>query len=61
MNAATLEGRLDAIFATAPPRASAAGDKRVRRLMDPAGPWELDYFKRTQIFPPMHILGIKKP
>ena len=28
--------------------------------MDPAGPWERDYFKRTHIFPPMHILGIKK-
>ena len=28
--------------------------------MDPAGPWERDYFKRTRIFPPMHILGIKK-
>ncbi|MEC7593408.1 MAG: hypothetical protein VX021_03115 [Pseudomonadota bacterium] len=60
LNAAILEGRLDAIFAPAPPRAFAAGDKRVLRLMDPAGPWERDYFKRTHIFPPMHILGIKK-
>lgn len=60
LNAAILAGELDAIIAPAPPRAFSDGDPRVRRLIDPAGPTERDYFQRTKIFPPMHILGIKK-
>jgi 4,5-dihydroxyphthalate decarboxylase len=60
LNDAILDGRLDAIIAPAPPRAFSDGDTRVQRLIDPAGPVERDYFERTRIFPPMHILGIKK-
>ncbi|MFB0952594.1 MAG: ABC transporter substrate-binding protein [Rhodospirillales bacterium] len=60
LNDAILDGQLDAIIAPAPPRAFSDGDPRVLRLIDPAGPAERDYFARTKIFPPMHILGIKK-
>jgi 4,5-dihydroxyphthalate decarboxylase len=60
LNKAILDGQLDAIIAPAPPRAFSDGDARVMRLIDPPGPIERDYFKRTKIFPPMHILGIKK-
>jgi len=59
LNDAMLAGELDAIIAPAPPRAFADGDPRVRRLIDPAGPAERDYFARTGIFPVMHILGIR--
>jgi len=59
LNDAILAGDLDAIIAPAPPRAFADGDPRVRRLIDPAGPAERDYFERTGIFPVMHILGIR--
>jgi 4,5-dihydroxyphthalate decarboxylase len=60
LNEAMLAGELDAIIAPAPPRAFAEGDPAVRRLIDPAGPAERDYFRRTGIFPIMHILGIRK-
>lgn len=60
LNAAMLDGELDAIIAPAPPRAFSEGNPLVRRLIDPAGPAERDYFKRTGIFPVMHILGIRK-
>lgn len=60
LNAAMLDGDLDAIIAPAPPRAFTEGNPLVRRLIDPAGPAERDYFKRTGIFPVMHILGIRK-
>ena len=60
LNKAILDGQLDAIIAPAPPHAFSDGDARVVRLIDPAGPAERDYFERTKIFPPMHILGIKK-
>lgn len=60
LNEAILEEQLDAIIAPAPPSAFSEGDPRVLRLIDPAGPAERDYFARTNIFPPMHILAIKK-
>lgn len=60
LNDALLAGELDAIIAPAPPRAFADGNPAVRRLIDPAGPVERDYFRRTGIFPMMHILGIRK-
>jgi 4,5-dihydroxyphthalate decarboxylase len=60
LNKAILDGQLDAIIAPEPPRAFSNGDARVLRLIDPAGPAERDYFTRTKIFPPMHILGVKK-
>jgi 4,5-dihydroxyphthalate decarboxylase len=60
LNDAILDGQLDAIIAPAPPRGFSDGDPRVLRLIDPAGSAERDYFARTKIFPPMHILGIKK-
>lgn len=60
LNEAMLAGEIEAIIAPAPPRAFADGHPLVRRLIDPAGPAEREYFKRTGIFPMMHILGIRK-
>ena len=60
LNDAMMDGKLDAIIAPAPPRAFSDGDDRVRRLINPAGPAERDYFERTKIFPPMHIIAVKK-
>lgn len=60
LNDAMLVGDLDAIIAPAPPKAFADGNPLVRRLINPAGPAERDFFRRTGIFPIMHILGIRK-
>ncbi|MDA0998502.1 MAG: 4,5-dihydroxyphthalate decarboxylase [Proteobacteria bacterium] len=60
LNQALLAGELDAIMAPAPPTAFSAGDPRVRRLIDPAGPAERDYYRRTGIFPIMHVVGVRK-
>ena len=60
LNDAILSGDLDAIIAPAPPRAFSEGNPQVLRLIDPAGPAEREYFARTKIFPPMHILAVRK-
>lgn len=60
LNDALLDGALDAIIAPAPPRAFSDGDSRVKRLIDPAGPVERDYYRRTSMFPIMHIVGVRR-
>ncbi len=60
LNDAMLSGQLDAIIAPAPPKAFTEGHPMVRRLIDPPGPAERDYYSRTGIFPIMHIVGIRK-
>jgi 4,5-dihydroxyphthalate decarboxylase len=52
-------GEIDAIVAPRAPKAFLAGDKRVRRLFDDVKAVEQAYFRKTGIFPPMHIVGIR--
>jgi 4,5-dihydroxyphthalate decarboxylase len=60
LNAAILDGDLDAIIAPAPPQAFVEGNTLVQRLIKNPGPAEQAYFKKTGIFPIMHIVGVKR-
>lgn len=53
------EGKVDAIIGPRAPAAFVAGDPRVRRLFADVKGAEQDYFRRTGIFPIMHLLGIR--
>jgi 4,5-dihydroxyphthalate decarboxylase len=52
-------GEIDAIVAPRAPKAFLAGDARVRRLFDDVMAVEQAYFRKTSVFPPMHIIGIR--
>lgn len=51
---------IDAIVAPRAPDAFVQGDHRIRRLFDDVKAAEQSYFRKTGIFPPMHIIGIRK-
>lgn len=52
-------GEIDAIIAPRSPRAFDAGDPRVTRLFVDVRGAEQAYFKKTGLFPIMHLLGIR--
>lgn len=54
------EGELDAVFHSDLIKPFIAGDPRVARLFPDHKAEEMAYFKRTGIFPIMHVLGIRK-
>jgi 4,5-dihydroxyphthalate decarboxylase len=54
------EGRLDAIIAPRAPRAFVGGDKRIQRLFADTVSAEKAYYKKTRLFPLMHVVGIRK-
>ena len=54
------EGELDAVLHSDLIKPFVAGDKRVARLFADHKAEEMSYFKKTGIFPIMHVLGIKQ-
>ena len=54
------EGELDAVFHSDLIKPFVARDPRVARLFPDHKAEEMAYFKRTGIFPIMHVLGIRK-
>lgn len=59
--AAMLEtGEIDALFSARAPSTFDNGKGRVKRLFPDFRDKEMDYFRRTGIFPIMHALGIRK-
>lgn len=52
-------GEIDALYTARAP--STWPSDNVRRLFDEPKSVELDYYRKTGIFPPMHILAIKRP
>ena len=55
-----LNGEVDALIHAAAPAAFIAGDPRVVRLFADVRAIEQDYFRRTGIFPIMHVLAIRR-
>jgi 4,5-dihydroxyphthalate decarboxylase len=55
-----LSGEVDALFHAATPAAYLQGDPRVARLFPDARSVEQDYFRRTGVFPIMHVLAIRR-
>ena len=53
-------GRLDAVAVTSPPRAFLQGSPLVRRLFADCRTLEADYYRRTKIFPVMHMVVIRR-
>jgi 4,5-dihydroxyphthalate decarboxylase len=55
-----LSGDLDAILTARPPAPYGAGDGRIRRVFENYREVELDYWKRTGIFPIMHLVAMRR-
>jgi 4,5-dihydroxyphthalate decarboxylase len=53
-------GAIDALYTPRTPESYTRGDSGVRRLFDPAGPAEEEYFGRTGIFPIMHVVVLRR-
>jgi 4,5-dihydroxyphthalate decarboxylase len=54
-----LTGDVDAIITAHPPDSAERGDPRVRRLFEDFQPVEEDYFRRTGVFPIMHVIAVR--
>ena len=54
------EGDVDALLTARLPRPFVDGDPRIVRLFDRPRELELDYFRRTGIFPPMHVVVVRR-
>lgn len=53
-------GELDAVFSAKAPSCHTRGVAHVGRLFPDYRAVEQDYFARTRLFPPMHVVGIRK-
>lgn len=59
LNEMLLAGDLDAISSARAPEGFAAGDRGVVRMIPDARPVEIEYARRTGIFPIMHVVVLK--
>jgi 4,5-dihydroxyphthalate decarboxylase len=55
-----LAGEIDAMLSARPPMPFAAGDDRVRRLFEDYRAVELRYWRKTGIFPIMHVVAMRR-
>jgi 4,5-dihydroxyphthalate decarboxylase len=55
-----LAGALDAVLTARPPPPFLAGDTRIRRLYEDFAPVERAYWRKTGIFPIMHIVALRR-
>jgi 4,5-dihydroxyphthalate decarboxylase len=53
-------GQLDAVALTSPPRGFRSASPFVRRLFEDSREVEAEYYRRTQIFPIMHMVVIRR-
>jgi 4,5-dihydroxyphthalate decarboxylase len=54
------DGELDAIFTARPPSSFLRGEPHIGRLFPNTRAAEIAYFKKTGLFPIMHMIGIRK-
>jgi 4,5-dihydroxyphthalate decarboxylase len=54
------DGRLDALAVTSPPRAFLQGSPLARRLFADCRTVEAEYYRRTKIFPIMHMVVLRR-
>ena len=54
-----LSGEIDCMLSARAPQPFLDGDRRIRRLMPEYRNAELDYFRRTGIFPIMHVIALR--
>src|SRR5579863_9326377 len=54
------DGELDAIFTARPPSSFLSGEPHIARLFPDTRAAEVAYFKKTGLFPIMHLIGIRK-
>ncbi len=54
------KGEIDAFMAPRPPSASALRNPNIRWLFDDPTAVAKDYYRRTKVFPIMHVVGIRK-
>jgi 4,5-dihydroxyphthalate decarboxylase len=54
------DGELDALFTARAPSSFLAGEEHIQRLFADTRAAEMAYYKKTGLFPIMHLIGIKK-
>jgi 4,5-dihydroxyphthalate decarboxylase len=54
------DGELDALFTARAPSSFLAGEDHIQRLFPDTRSAEFAYYKKTKLFPIMHLIGIKK-
>lgn len=60
LNQMLLDGEIDALMSARAPRAFEQGDPRVVRLFPDYRTAEIEYYRKTGLFPIMHVLAIRR-